>query len=129
MLICQGFALVSFIALALAGSSAFGMGCAAVWAATSSLALPLETVMLPLITADLFGEKDFPKLVGIIVSLNVSGYAVGTPLVNLLFDLTGTYMSMLYIIVPTVIALMVAFVLIIRAAHKLRDEISKEENQ
>jgi MFS family permease len=128
LLICQSFALISFVALALASSSAFGMGCAAVWAATSSLALPLETVMLPLITADLFGEKDFPKLVGIIVSLNVSGYAVGTPLVNLLFDLTGTYMSMLYIIVPTVIALMVAFVLIIRAAHKLRDEISKEES-
>ncbi len=128
LLICQSFALVSFVSLALAGNSAFGMGCAAVWAATSSLALPLETVMLPLITADLFGEKDFAKLVGIIVSLNVFGYAVGTPLVNLLFDLTGTYLSMLYIIVPTIILLMVAFVLIIRAAHKLRDAICKEES-
>lgn len=129
MLTCQSFALISFLALALSGNTAFGMGSAAVWAVTSSLALPLETVMLPLIAADLYGEKDFPKLVGITVSLNVSGYAVGTPLVNLLFDLTGTYLSMLYIIVPTVILLMVAFVLIIRAAHKLRDEISKEENQ
>lgn len=128
LLICQSFALVSFVSLALAGNSAFGMGCAAVWGVTSSLALPLETVMLPLITADLFGEKDFPKLVGIIVSLNVFGYAVGTPLVNLLFDLTGTYLSMLYIIVPTVIVLMVGFVLIIRAAHKLRDAVRREES-
>lgn len=128
LLLCQGFAVVSFVALALADCSAFGMGCAVTWGVTASLALPLETVMLPLITADLFGEKDFAKLVGICVSLNVSGYAVGTPLVNLLFDLTGSYLSMLYIVTPLIVVLMVAFVLIIRSAHKLRSEICKEES-
>ena len=128
LLICQAFALISFLALAFAGVSAFGMGCAMTWGVTSSLSLPLETIMLPLITADLFGDKEFPKLVGIFVSLNVSGYAVGTPLVNLLFDLTGSYLSMLYIVAPVIVFLMVAFVLIIRSAHRLRDEICKEES-
>jgi MFS family permease len=127
LLICQGFALVSFIALALAGSSTFGMACAIVWAVSSSFALPLETVMLPLITADLFGEKDFAKLVGIITSLNVAGYAVGTPLVNLIYDATGSYINMLYIVIPGVVCLMVGFILIINAAHKLRREICQEE--
>lgn len=127
LLMCQSFALISFLALALSDSTPFGMGCAVVWGATSSLALPLETVMLPLITADLLGDKDFPKLVGIFVSLNVSGYAVGTPLVNLLFDLTGSYLSMLYIVVPIILILMVAFLLITRSARKLRLAISQEE--
>lgn len=128
LLICQGFALLSFVALALAGTDAFGMSCAVAWGALSSLALPLETVMLPLITADLFGEKDFPKLVGIFVSLNTAGYAVGTPLVNLIFDLTDSYLSMLYIVAPLIVLLMVAFLVIIRAANKVRQSVCAEED-
>lgn len=127
-LVCQGFALLSFVALALSGTSAVGMGCAAAWAVFSSLSLPLETVMLPLFTADLFGEKDFPRLTGIVVSLNVMGYAVGTPLCNLFFDMTGTYLSMLYFVIPTIMVLMVAFVFIIRAANKLRQRAHAMED-
>ena len=128
LLLCQGFALLSFVALALAGNSSLGIGCAVAWGALSSLALPLETVMLPLIAADLFGDKDFPKLVGIFVSLNTAGYAVGTPLVNLIYDLTGSYLTMLYIVAPVIAVLMVAFVFIIRSAHKVRDAVWLEEN-
>lgn len=129
LLLCQGAALLSFVALSLAGSDAFGMGCAAAWGALAALALPLETVMLPLITADLFGEKDFAKMVGIFVSLNTAGYAVGTPLVNLIFDLTNSYLPMLYIVSPLILCLMVGFVLIIRSAKKVQQSVSSSEEQ
>ena len=45
----------------------------------SALALPLETIMLPLIAQDLFQGPQYNKMLGIIVSVNTAGYAVGTP--------------------------------------------------
>ena len=35
------------------------------------------------------------KMLGIIVSVNTAGYAVGTPIANLTFDCLGTYQPML----------------------------------
>ncbi len=129
LLLCQGAALLSFMALGVAGTDTFGMICAVAWGALSSLALPLETVMLPLITADLFGEQDFPKLVGIIVSLNTAGYAVGTPLVNLIYDMTGSYIPMLYIVAPLIVVLMVLFAGVIHRAEKLRKSVCALEEE
>lgn len=57
----------------------------------SALALPLETIMLPLIAQDLFQGPQYNKMLGIIVSVNTAGYAVGTPIANLTFDCLGTY--------------------------------------
>ncbi|MBR2896738.1 MAG: MFS transporter [Oscillospiraceae bacterium] len=54
-------------------------------------ALPMETVMLPLIAADMFGEKCFPKIMGLFVSINTAGYAAGALLSNAVFDLVGSY--------------------------------------
>ena len=61
----------------------------------SALALPLETIMLPLIAQDLFQGPQYNKMLGIIVSVNTAGYAVGTPIANLTFDCLGTYQPML----------------------------------
>ena len=46
----------------------------------SSFVLPLETVMIPLIVTELFGSVSFAKLLGIYVSVNTAGFAIGTPL-------------------------------------------------
>ena len=61
----------------------------------SALALPLETIMLLLIAQDLFQGPQYNKMLGIIVSVNTAGYAVGTPIANLTFDCLGTYQPML----------------------------------
>ena len=55
------------------------------------LALPLETVMLPLITAEYFGDKDFDKILGIVVGVNYAGYALGAPFGNVCYDIFGDY--------------------------------------
>lgn len=57
----------------------------------SSFALPLETVMIPLVVTELFGSVSFAKLLGIYVSVNTAGFAIGNPIANLVFDLCGTY--------------------------------------
>ena len=57
LLICEFCGVCSFVTLALSGNAGAGIVFAFTWGAISALALPLETVMVPLIAADLFGEN------------------------------------------------------------------------
>lgn len=63
------------------------------YAILSALALPLETVMLPIYAREFFGQNGYASRLGIIVSLNTAGYALGAPFLNLIYDLTGTYLA------------------------------------
>ena len=85
------------------------------------IAFPLETVMLPLYSADLFGEKSFDKVMGIFVSANTAGYAVGTPFTNLGYDITGSYVSVLVLTASIMLCVVITMQFVITAAHKLRE--------
>ncbi len=124
LLICEISAVLSFLALALCGSNSLGIGCAFAWGILSALALPLETVMVPLIAADLFGEKEFAKLLGTFVSLNVAGYAFGTPIANLVYDSMGSYLPILYAIALIMLLVIISFQIILNAAEKTRRQLS-----
>ena len=67
------------------------------YAIFSSLALPLETVMLPIYSGDIFGEKAYDKVLGIVTSVNTLGFAVGSPAANLCYDITGSYNIAIYL--------------------------------
>lgn len=95
----------------------------------SSLALPLETIMLPLITADLFGQKDYAHILGIMVAINTAGYAVGAPLVNLFFDMQGTYKNILVILCGIMIGIALVFQVVLTAAHKQRALVMAQEEK
>ena len=71
---------------------------AGVYALLFAIGTPLLTVMLPLITMDMFGSRDNVRILGIVISVNTAGYAVGTPLVNLCYDMQGTYQMILFVI-------------------------------
>lgn len=131
LLICELCGVCSFVTLALAGSSDTGVVCAFVWGALAALALPLETVMVPLIAADLFGEKDNARVMGIFVSVNTAGFAFGTPVANAIFDATGTYDPALYGIAAVMLVIMVGFWFIINAAEKekARQAAMTQENE
>ena len=62
MIICDIAALVVMVFLALVSNSPAGMVYAMIYDIFSSLALPLETIMLSLIATDLFGNKSFDKI-------------------------------------------------------------------
>ena len=87
----------------------------------TSFGLPLETIMLPLIARDLFGRRDYATLMGLLVSCNTLGYAVGTPLMNLCFDLTGTYTPTMLILCGVMAVVTVIMQFVITAAHKTAD--------
>ena len=116
MLFCTGCAVVAITSLAFVSDATtayiYGVFCA--------FALPLETIMLPLIARDLFGKRDYAKVMGIFVSVNTFGYATGNPLMNLYFDLTGTYRPMMLILGGVMLATAFTMQMAITAAHKIR---------
>ena len=122
MLICDAAALVTLLLLIGVNDSAAGRAMAVGYAAISAAALPLETIMLPLITADMFGQKSYAQMLGIIVAVNTAGYAFGPPLTNFIFDAIGTYIPVLWAYVAVMAAVTVGFMYAIAAAHRDREQ-------
>ncbi len=117
---CSITAAIVMFLLAIITNSPTGMAIAMIYSIFSSLALPLETIMLPIYAADLFGEHSYEKVLGIFVSVNVMGYALGTPSVNLCFDTVGTYKPILFVCAGIMLCVTVVMQFVITKAHKMR---------
>lgn len=120
MLICQAAAVISFLLLLAVAPTGAGVWLAPVYAVFVSCALPLETILLPLIAGDLFGQRSFAKTMGFLVSVNTAGYALGTPIANLIYDLTGSYTVVLVAVAAIMAASMPLMQRTITAAEKER---------
>ena len=79
--------------------------------------------MLPIYASDLFGKKSYPKILGIFVSVNTAGYAVGAPLMNLCYDIFGSYTPALYLVGGIMIAMLVLLQFVISMAHREQKKI------
>ena len=124
MSMCSITASVVMLLLALITNSPAGMAIAMIYSIFSSLALPLETIMLPIYASDLFGEHSYEKVLGIFVSVNVTGYALGTPAVNLCFDVVGTYTPILYVCAAIMLAVTLVMQYVITKAHNMRTKVA-----
>ena len=94
---CFAMALTAMILLLNANTTAMGKVIAMLYAILSPFALPLETIMLPIYAKEFSGKGSFNKTLGIFVSANTAGYAVGAPVANLCYDILGSYDMVLYI--------------------------------
>ena len=92
----------------------------------AAFGLPLETIMLPLIATELFGHKSYAFLMGLMLSFNTLGYAVGAPIMNWFFDKTGTYTGVMVVMAVMMIFVAILMQLVISAAHKVRAEVEKQ---
>ena len=81
----------SLIGLAMITNTPMGQVLAFVRTVFSAVALPLETVMLPLFASEFFGNKSFPRVVGLFSAASTAGFALGSPFANLCFDIFGNY--------------------------------------
>ena len=127
--ICSVTAVFVMIALAMVTPTPMGKVLALTYALFSSLALPLETIMLPIYANDLFGERAFKKTLGIFVSVNTAGYALAPPLMNLCYDLLGSYKVGLLISGGLMIVIVVALQFVISSANRMKKQIIlSEEN-
>lgn len=107
-------------------NSIIGRILAVCYAILAAIALPLETVMIPIYAKDLFGEKSFNKILGIFVSINQVGYAISSPLINLCFDLTGSYKIALGICAGCMLLVIIGLQVVITSANKVKKQVVSE---
>lgn len=116
--ICSITAVLVVFALSLLTNSFWGKVLAMCYGIFSSLALPLETIMLPIYAGDLFGQKSFDKVLGIFVSVNTAGYAVGAPVINLCYDMFGSYQVGFVFCGLLMIGVIIALQFVIKTCHR-----------
>ncbi len=121
--ICEVTAVLVMLCLAMVNNSPIGMIMAGIYAIFSSLALPLETIMLPIIAGDMFGDHSYYQIMGIFVSVNTAGYAVGAPLANWCFDYFGSYKPMLFASAVIMAVVTIIFQFVVTTAIRKREEV------
>ena len=114
---------LSIIGLVLISSSPVGRVIAFVRIIFSAVALPLETVMIPLFASELFGNKSFNKVVGIFAAASTAGFAVGSPFANFLFDTFGDYNIAFIIFAGLMIFVTVTMQFVLHSAGKDKKRI------
>lgn len=122
MTVCSVCAVVSILMLAFVSSGAMGIAAETI----SSFALPLETIMLPLIASEVFGRKAYGQLIGQIVAVNNVGYAVGALLMNVSYDIFGTYTGIMTAMAILMVIVAVTMQLVITAAHRERKALEEK---
>lgn len=125
MIMCSSMAVIAIVLLAFVNNPVMAYAAGFF----KSMALPLETVMLPLIAADLFGRRSYAHMMGLIVSFNTIGYAAGNPLMNVFFDLTGTYEGIMLALGVVMVLVAIAMQYCIVCAHKIRKAQEDKETQ
>lgn len=120
MTICDVAAVIATVLLTPTTATATGMALAAAFAVMVALALPLETIMLSLFAAELFGNRAFPKTMGIFAAVNTAGYAVGNPIANWVFDAFGSYNPIILTFGAIMLAVTIVFQFILSAAYQDR---------
>ena len=124
MLICQVCSTVAMICLLIVNNGATAI----LYTVVQSIALPLETVMLPLIAKECFGQRSYASFMGPIVSFNTLGYAISPPIMNYIFDVTGSYRIGLIATICIMAVITVTMQFVISAAHKERTRIETSVN-
>ena len=128
LLMCHCCSLVAYVMKANLTNTSFGMILAIVATILGQIAMPLETVMIPLMSNDLFGSASYTKVLGIFYAANSLGLCLGSPLCDIYRDLTGgSYASCYWFFSGTMIAVAAGFQLVIRAAYKDKEKILAKE--
>ncbi len=133
MNICLISAFVSMAILSVLTNTPVGRVLAFIRTIFGALALPLETVMLPIFATEFFGNKPFEKLVGIFVSVSAAGFAVGSPFGNVCYDIFGDYKIAFMIFAILMLFVAVALQFALAAANRdkkvILEKMSRESSE
>lgn len=119
-------AVLIMVLLLFVSNSSAGQVISLVYVATSALALPLETVMLPIVTAELFGERSYSKMLGIVTAVSTAGYSTGPIIMNLFFDAFGSYNYAFMGAAVLMVCVAVGLQLVVSVARKERKRVEAE---
>lgn len=122
---CSIACVIALVTLAfLSPSSTVGVW---LYSVTSALALPLETVVIPLLVSELFGRCDHARIMGYFLGFSVFGYAFGGPIADLFKQISSTYNGILIAFAMLMIACTVAMQVCITSAAKERKASQAQE--
>lgn len=129
MTMCSLAGVFAMFSLVILSNTVEGKVFAMIYGVISSLAQPMETVMLPILVGDLFGTKSFNKILGVFITVNTAGFALGSPVINFVYDKLGSYRPAFLgcgiLMVLVVIVLQIA----ITKGHKFRKNFTEENEQ
>lgn len=118
LLICQVAAIISFVLFAVLANSTAGLVMAIVATVLQTLASPMETVLITLMSGDLFGSASYHKVLGVFMAMNSLGLCIGSPIGDLCHDLLGTYTSCFWFFAGLLTAVAIGYRFVIRAAYR-----------
>ena len=127
--LCTAFAVLSTLMLAMVQGNSTGFLLAVGFTVVGQFALPIETIMLPLYASDLFGNRSYAKVLGIFVSMNTAGYAIGAPAFNLCYDIFGSYVPALLLVAGVMAVILVLLQFVISAAHREQKKIEEAQKE
>lgn len=129
MIICQGGAVVAFVILATLTAGTLGNAMAIVFALIFALALPLETLVVPLIANDLFGSRNYDKFLGFLIAANYTGCALSGPFINIFADIGWGYKPGLLILSGVMAVALVIMQFTINKAWKVKNAVIAEASE
>ncbi len=125
LLVCHLFAVASVILIGLITPTSTGITIAVMSSVLIALALPLETIMVPLLVKHLFGAASYAKVLGIYMAFSTVGFAIGSPLTNLSYDIFGSYVPYFFISAGIMALIAVVAQLVMRANIQDRKQLIK----
>ncbi len=127
LLMCQFAALGTFVLKGLLTNSTLGLVMAITATVFSNIAAPLETVIISVLTNDLFGTASYSKVLGIFMAMNSLGLCLGSPLGEALRKLTGDYRLCFWLFAVVLVAVIVAFQFVLKVANKEKQAVLEAE--
>ena len=126
MNICLISTFISVVAQVFVDSTDLGIALSFVRLVFQDIALPLETVMLPLYASELFGNKSYMSVLGVFSAANYAGYALGSPIGNFIFDIFGSYDISFIVFGGLMVFVAIAMQYVVKQSRKDRAMIEGE---
>ena len=127
LLMCQLAAVTTFMMKGFLTNTNFGLVLAMTSTVLSYVAAPLETVLIPLLTNDLFGSASYMKILGVFTAMNSLGLCLGTPLGELIRKFMGSYRPCFWFFTVIMVAVIIGFQVVLRVANKEKAAILEAE--
>jgi MFS family permease len=119
-LLCCAAGIVSMLILAWADTRVD----AVVFAVLLGFAMPVETILVPLLVSDLLGRQVYTAMIGIFFAVMAGGIAAGNPLINVGYAAAGSYTPVLVIYAGLFAVCAAAFLWCQSQRRKLQAELS-----
>ena len=122
-LLCMGCCVASLVLLSVTSGMIMSIAVLVIYA----MALPLVTIIIPLLAASLFGYQAQAQYTGIFLAMTSAASMTAAPITNAIYDAVGTYDYTFRIGAGLMVLLMLFYLLMFRFADKDRKKLEAAE--